>query len=103
MRPSFDWSTPKKSTGQVSILKNLLKRCLELVKNENDLVEILTIIEASERGFQQEKNVNHIHKIMRTHQELRMNAKIGEYDMDFIILNMGSDVNILNKKMWEST
>ena len=30
-----------------------------------------------------------------------MNAQIGDYDMDFIILDMGSDVNILKKQTWE--
>ena len=31
-----------------------------------------------------------------------MNAQIGDYDMDFIILDMGSDVNIMKKQTWES-
>ena len=31
-----------------------------------------------------------------------MNTHIGDYDMDFIILDMGSDVNILTKQTWES-
>ena len=30
-----------------------------------------------------------------------MNAQIGDYDMDFIILYLGSDVNILIRKTWE--
>ena len=48
-------------------------------------------------------NVNHvIHKIMKIDQELCMNAQIGDYDMDFIILDLGSDVNISTKQTWES-
>ena len=34
--------------------------------------------------------------------ELRMNVQIGDYDMDYIILDMGSDVNILTRQTWES-
>ena len=33
--------------------------------------------------------------------ELRMTAQIGDYDMDYIILDLGSDVNILTHKTWE--
>ena len=31
-----------------------------------------------------------------------MTAQIGDYDMDYISLDMGSDVNILNRQTWES-
>ena len=31
-----------------------------------------------------------------------MNAQMGYYDMDFIILDFGSDVNILTNQTWES-
>ena len=31
-----------------------------------------------------------------------MTAQIGDYDMDYIILDLGSDVNILTRKTWES-
>ena len=30
-----------------------------------------------------------------------MNAHIGDYDMNFIILDLGLDVNILTRKTWE--
>ena len=31
-----------------------------------------------------------------------MNAQIGDYDMDYIILDLGSNVNILTRQTWES-
>ena len=31
-----------------------------------------------------------------------MTAQIGDYDMDYIILDLGSDVNILTQHTWES-
>ena len=31
-----------------------------------------------------------------------MNTQIGDYDMDYIILDLGSDVNILTRQTWES-
>ena len=30
-----------------------------------------------------------------------MTAQIGDYDMDYIILDLGSDVNILTRQTWE--
>ena len=56
-----------------------------------------------QEDFRQEKVVNHIPKRRKTKQELHMNARIGDSDMDFIILYMVFDVNILTKKTWEST
>ena len=44
---------------------------------------------------------NHIHRTMNIGQEIHMNSHIGDYDMDFIILDLGSDVNILTRKTWE--
>ena len=41
-------------------------------------------------------------KRLKTDQELRMTTQIGDYDMDYIILDLGSDVNILTTQTWES-
>jgi len=37
----------------------------------------------------------------RTGREMRLTAQIGEYEMDQVILDLGSDVNVLLKKTWE--
>ena len=31
-----------------------------------------------------------------------MNVQIGDYDVDSVILDIGSDVNILTKQTWEN-
>ena len=49
-----------------------------------------------------EKKVNQVRQKCKTGRELRMNAHIGDYDMDYIILDLGSDVNILMRQTWES-
>ena len=36
-----------------------------------------------------------------TNKECRFNATIGNFDMNSVILDLGSDVNILPKKTWE--
>ena len=33
-------------------------------------------------------------------KEMRMNIQIGDYEVDSVILDLGSDVNILTKQTW---
>ena len=49
-----------------------------------------------------EKRVNQVRKKFKTGSELRMTVQIGDYDMDYISLDMGFDVNILTRQTWES-
>ena len=46
--------------------------------------------------------VNHIGKRLKIGFELRMTAQIGDYDMDYIIMDLGFDFNILTRQTWES-
>ena len=87
-------SAPK-SMKKVSILNHFFKSCLALVKDEDALEELSTLIKEPHTSIQPKKNVNCLYKRTKTSRELRMNAQIGDYDMDFIILNFGADVNIL--------
>ena len=48
------------------------------------------------------KSVNHIEKRLKENQEVRMIVQIGEYDMDYIRLDLRTDVNILTRQTWES-
>ena len=32
---------------------------------------------------------------------MKLSAQIGEYEMDQVILDLGSDANVLTKKTWE--
>jgi hypothetical protein len=44
--------------------------------------------------------VHQINKKRRTNKELHLNAEIGEYDIDYVVLNLGSEVNVTMKKTW---
>lgn len=37
----------------------------------------------------------------RVAREMRLTAQIGDYEMDQVSLDLGSDVNIFPKQMWE--
>ena len=47
------------------------------------------------------KKVNNIKTKFKMGRKLRMSMQIGDYDMDYIILNLGSNVNILMRQTWE--
>ena len=97
----FDQALPRKSTEKVSILKNFFKRCLSLGNDEDTLAELSDIIEKTQSCLRREKIFNHIHRTMNIGQEIHMNSHIGDYNKDFIFLDLGSNVNVLTRKTWE--
>ena len=52
--------------------------------------------------MQPDRRINHVKKILKTNRELRMTAQIRHYDMDYVILDSGFDVNIITRQTWES-
>jgi hypothetical protein len=52
-------------------------------------------------GKLEQKTVNHLHTRRRTSREFRLNANIGDFNMGDIILDLGSEVNVLPKKTWK--
>jgi hypothetical protein len=47
------------------------------------------------------KHVRHVKKKRKTDRELKMAMELGGYEMQDLMLNLGSYVNILPKKTWE--
>ena len=45
--------------------------------------------------------VNSLHKKNKG-KEMHMNIQIGDYEVDSVILDLGSDVNILTKQTWKN-
>jgi hypothetical protein len=52
-------------------------------------------------GKLEQKKVNHLHTRRRTSREVKLNANIGYFNMGDIILDLGSEVNVLPKKTWK--
>ena len=50
----------------------------------------------------EQERVNQVHKKRRTSREFKLNAKIGYFNMGDIILDLGFEVNVLQKKTWEA-
>ena len=59
------------------------------------IVELQALIEETREDLQPKRRVNQVKRNFKTRHELRMTAQIGDYDMDYIILDLGSDINIL--------
>ena len=66
-----------------------------LIQYKYVIAELQEIIDKIPVEPQIEKKVNQVRRKCKTVRELRMNVQIGDYDMEYIILDLGSNVNIL--------
>ena len=95
----FEWQSTDKISYKVSKLKLFLSSCLALIKDKEALAELEALIEVLPGEDHLPKKVNSIKTKLKIGHKLRMTAQIGDYDMDYIILDLGSDVNILTRQM----
>ena len=67
------------------------------------VVEYMSVVAAKSTEYFSTTNkaVHQIKKYIQTGREMRLNAQIGDYDMDEVILDLGSKVNVLIKQTWE--
>ena len=97
MAERFEHILPKKASPKVSKLRTFLSSCLMLIQDKDAIAELQAIIDEIPEALQIEKKVNQVRQKCKTGRELRMDAQIGDYDMDYIILDLGSHVNILTR------
>ena len=84
-------------TGSVH---SFLRSCLKLVINEQAIREIQRIIDQCQPSSSMSSTQPSIHNIMghtRTGREMRLTVQVGEFEMDEVILDLGSDVNVLTQ------
>ena len=65
------------------------------MQNMIDKCEQPISMAAANRAF------HHIKKYVQTRKEMRLSTQIGDYDMDEVLLDLGSKVNVLMKQTWE--
>jgi hypothetical protein len=70
--------------SSVKILQNILEKCS--IETEGKL---------------EQKTVNHLHTRRRTSREFKLNENVGDFNMRYIILDLGFEVNVLPKKTWK--
>jgi hypothetical protein len=100
---AFDHSTLPTEGKEVRKLMEFLCTCINLIKNEKYVQELQYLIRQYEIGRVDPLLNKAIHKVSRkrrTNKELHLNAHIGDYDIDYVVLNLGSEVNVITKKTW---
>ena len=73
---------------------------MKLVKDHNALAGLQAIISNCDKQIGErtlERVVNQVRRRFRTGGEMRLTAKIGEFEMEQIVLDIGSDVNVLTR------
>jgi hypothetical protein len=97
----FDQTNQEQSSEQVSNLRNFLRSCVKLLNDKNSLQVLHNLLEKCNSREEGVKTLNQVHKKRRTSGKFRLNANIGDFNMGDIILDLGSEVNVLPKKTWE--
>jgi hypothetical protein len=85
----------------VSKLVSFLYTCIELIKDEKAIQELQNLVRQIEIGRVDpsvNKEVHQLSKKRRKNKELHLNAQIGEYDIYYVVLDLGSEVNVMTKK-----
>jgi hypothetical protein len=91
----FDQVNQGKSLEQVSNLRNILGACVKLMSDKNALQILQNFLEKCNPREEGVKIVNQVRKKRITSREFILNANIGDFNMRDIILDLGSEVNVL--------
>jgi hypothetical protein len=104
MSPTFDQSAIARQGKEVSKLMDFLYTCINLIKDEKVVQELQHLVRQYEIGRidrMLSRDVNQVSRKIRTNKELHLSAQIGYYDVDYVVLDLGSEVNVMTKKTWE--
>jgi hypothetical protein len=104
MPPLLDHTNKMKPMGQVSTIKGFFQSCVKVLNDPSSMKILQNILEKCSiemEGKLEPKTVNHLHTRRRTSREFRLNANIGDFNMGDIILDIGSEVNVLPKNTWQ--
>jgi hypothetical protein len=103
MPPTFDQSIPLRQEKEVSKLVDFLYTCINLINDERVVQELKNLIIQYEIGRVDpllSRYVNQVSRKRRTSKELHLSAQIGDYDIDYVVLDLGSEANVMTKQTW---
>jgi hypothetical protein len=104
MPPLLDHTNGMQPKGQVSTIKHFLQLCVKVLSDPSSVKILQNILEKCSSEIEENlepKNVNHLHTRRRTSREFRLTFNIGDFKMGDIILDLGSEVNVLPKKAYQ--
>jgi hypothetical protein len=99
----FDQSASPEDGKEVSKLVSFLYMFIELIKDEKAIQELQNLVKYYEIGRVDpllNKEVHQLSKKRRTNKQIHLNSQIGEYDIDYVVLDLGSKVNVMTKQTW---
>ena len=99
MPSAFYSSLEAGPSRQDGTLQHFFESFLSLERDPNALAEIENLLHFPSKE-RKDSAVNSLHK-KKTGKEMCMNIQIGDYEVDLLILDPGSNVNILTKQTWK--
>ena len=86
-------------------VKPFLQACLKLLRNPTAVENLEALIDSYATRPILPLEVKDVHKLYRykkrTSREMRLTAQIDDYEMDQVILDLGSYANVLPKQTWK--
>ena len=70
-----------------------------MIRDENEQFKVQLLIDYCDPTI--EREINQIKRYIHTGREMRLSAVIGSYEMDEVVLDLGSEVNVMTKQTWE--
>jgi hypothetical protein len=104
MLPSLDHTNRIKPKEQVITIKDFLQSCIKILSDPSSVKILQNILKKCSNKAKHKpelKTVNRLHTRRRTSREFRINANIEDFNMGDIILDLGSEVNVLPKATWQ--
>jgi hypothetical protein len=92
-----------KEEKEVIKLMQFLYTCIKLIQDESIVQEIENLIRQYELGKIDpliNREVHQVSKRRRKNNELHLNAQIKYYNIDYVVLDLGSEVNVMAKQTW---
>ena len=93
---AFDSSLEAGPSRKHGTLRQFFESCLSLGRDPDALVDLETLLHHPDKTVK-DSTVNSLQK-RKTGKEMRMNIQIIDYEVDSVILDLGSYVNIMTKK-----
>jgi len=104
MLSAMDHTSEVNPRDQVSNIQTILQSCVQLFKDPSSITILQNVLDrcnTKNEGKLNQKTVNHLHAKRRTSKEFRLNSNIEDFNMGYVILDLGSEVNVLPKNTWQ--
>jgi len=103
MPSSMDHTSKGQTLEKVGTIKTFLQSCVKLLNDPSSVKVLQNMLERCNtevEGKLEKKTINHLHTRSRTSREFRLNSNIGDFNMGYIILDLGFEVNVFPNKTW---